>query len=53
MLDHCLVRNGIHLYSLLYHPVEQLSTRSRGPSVKAKSELVEVVVKMLMTYGAV
>jgi len=50
MLDNCLVRNGVHLDGLLYHSVERLPARSRSPSVKPKSELVEVVVKMLMTY---
>jgi hypothetical protein len=51
VLDQRVVRNGVYLHGLLYHPVEQLSARSRGPSVKPKSELVEVVIKMLMTYS--
>ena len=50
MLDDCLVWHRVRVNGLLYHPVEELAPRSTRPSVKPKSELVEVVVKMLMTY---
>jgi hypothetical protein len=41
------------LNGLLNHPVEQLSARSRGPSVEPKRELVKVVVEMLVAYRTV
>ena len=52
MFDQPFVRSWLDGQSLLREAKEQLSAVARGPSVEAERELVQVVVQMRRTDGA-
>ena len=51
-VDDLVVRDGIDRHGLLGETEEELAATFGSPPVEAKSELIEVVVEVLLTDGA-